>query len=234
MTTPTMCYRDALAALYAQGELPAHLKTYVDSITSLVAELRSTVDRAVETATRYGEEKSELVADLAQAREEHLRAFAAQDQLIAKLRSELAELRAEHSRALEKNASLVEELEVLEQANKGLGVRITEVQGRCTELLNEARSYRQRCLPLPSWECPKCRCFNGEAKEPLLKCRACGEPAPTGASTEPPAVPTARADASNGQKPPCVGCGGTGLVWHTTFGKNMPCAFCPKPEESSP
>lgn len=31
-------------------------------------------------------------------------------------------------------------------------------------------------IVLPGWDCPKCRAFNGEAKEIRLTCRACDTP----------------------------------------------------------
>ena len=63
---------------------------------------------------------------------------------------------------------------------------LTETQKRCTDLLKQVREYRQRGLVLSGWTCSNCRCFNGEAKQDRLECRACGKPAPEGTSVEPP------------------------------------------------
>ena len=69
---------------------------------------------------------------------------------------------------------------------------MTHVQGRCTELLDETRAQRAELARvqarsvdatnssglLPGWTCPKCAGFNGEAKERLVVCRACGTARP--------------------------------------------------------
>lgn len=39
--------------------------------------------------------------------------------------------------------------------------------------MNETDQAKNEGLTLPGWTCP-CGCFNGEAKEPIEECRACG------------------------------------------------------------
>lgn len=64
--------------------------------------------------------------------------------------------------------------------------QLTIVQGRCTELLEEARALRARLahfeamdgLLLPGWLCPHCKAFVGEAKQRRDECRVCGAARP--------------------------------------------------------
>jgi hypothetical protein len=53
---------------------------------------------------------------------------------------------------------------------------LTAVQARCTELLLENRELRARekANLTPGWICAACMGFNGDAKEKLSACRACG------------------------------------------------------------
>lgn len=129
------------------------------------------------------------------------------DTLIATLRTEAADLRIELIRTREKLIEAGEELETegeskhkllreisrlslaLEASRTDLAqmtTNLTETQKRCTDLFQQVREYRQRGLMLPSWTCERCGCFNGEAKEDKIECRACGLPAPEGTSAPPP------------------------------------------------
>jgi len=60
--------------------------------------------------------------------------------------------------------------------HKAMLENLTSVQARCTELLLENRELKAKLassLILPGWDCPDCKCFNGEAKERLENCRYC-------------------------------------------------------------
>jgi hypothetical protein len=98
------------------------------------------------------------------------------DAIIAMLRMEATDLR-------------IEMVKMRETARIDLArvtTNLTETQKRCTDLLSQVREYRQRGLMLPGWNCERCGCFNGEAKEEKLACRSCGASAPEGVSVEPP------------------------------------------------
>lgn len=70
------------------------------------------------------------------------------------------------------------EIERLKRQIAQLEDNLTHTQNRCTELLEDNRRLR-RGIVLPGWHCPSCKAFNGEAKEVLIHCRACGIAKPT-------------------------------------------------------
>ena len=47
-----------------------------------------------------------------------------------------------------------------------------------TNTINLLASYANSGITLPGWDCLFCKAFNGEAKETLLVCRACGATKP--------------------------------------------------------
>lgn len=60
---------------------------------------------------------------------------------------------------------------------KAMLANLTQCQERGTELLLENRELRAAMgagLPGLGWDCPACKCFNGDLKERLQACRACG------------------------------------------------------------
>lgn len=69
------------------------------------------------------------------------------------------------------------ELARLCREHANMTVTLTQVQERCTALLEEVRSLRG-CLILPGWTCAHCHGFNGVGKEWYPACRACGAPCP--------------------------------------------------------
>jgi hypothetical protein len=61
-------------------------------------------------------------------------------------------------------------------------MQLTIAQKRCTELLQEVRSYSEsKALPGLGWDCKNLECgaFNGDGKERLTHCRCCDAPRPT-------------------------------------------------------
>lgn len=62
---------------------------------------------------------------------------------------------------------------------KATNDHVSVVQSRCTELLLENRTLKQRIkehgIMLKGWNCEACKAFNGEEKEKLGFCRSCGE-----------------------------------------------------------
>lgn len=68
---------------------------------------------------------------------------------------------------------LEREKHVLRSLYDATVANLTDVQARCTELVEELRASKAAPL-LPGWECKNCLAFNGEAKERRQYCRACG------------------------------------------------------------
>jgi hypothetical protein len=99
--------------------------------------------------------------------------------LVRQLQSELADARQQRDHAVD----MARRQMVLEGCltcsggaeYKAMLSNLSDVQTRCTQLLEENRSLCAGLL-LPGWFCSKCSVFTGTAKEELTECRACGAP----------------------------------------------------------